>query len=89
MVNDGDPVVKAVGVFMRQKEHMGYGGGARKGRSEMEGGTELRLALPAAVRSWICFLSAIKSHRIVFKQREVQFELHSLRITLAAVWRMD
>ena len=56
---------------MREKEHMGFVAEAWKGRSEMEEGTKLCMALQAAVRSLICFLHATESHGMVFKQRVV------------------
>lgn len=65
MVNDRDLILKMVGDSTRDKEHMGFGGEAWRGGSEMEGGTKLCTAWQAAAR--VCFLNASESHRMVFK----------------------
>lgn len=57
-----DLVVKMVEDSRREKEHMGFSGEASKGRSEMEAGAKLCMALQAAVRSLIYFVNTIERH---------------------------
>lgn len=69
---------------MREKEHMGFRREACEERSGREGGTKL-----CGLQQGVCLLKAIERHWMVFKQRGTRFKLHSLRIPLAAVWRMN
>lgn len=52
-----------VGDSALEREHMGSGGEACEGRSEMEQGAKLLMALQAAVRS---FLSSVYSRKPLY-----------------------